>query len=228
MLFQRRHPPHWFEVLRVALWPRRSWVRSGKYFAKRVLRLTASPHAIAAGIAAGALASFTPFIGFHFIIAFVIAYIIGGNMLAAALGTSVGNPLTFPFIWASTYRLGTWILSGTLPAHQSNMITESLFEHSIDTIMPILKPMLLGSAILGIIAGAVLYAIVYGTVRTYQATRRARLAARRNARSLALGEKPPAASEHASAALAAAVPETVVGKPAGLSPSGKLLEEEMQ
>ncbi len=227
MLFQRRHPPHWIEVLRVALWPRRSWVRSGKYFAKRVLRLTASPHAIAAGIAAGVLASFTPFIGFHFILSFVIAYLIGGNMLAAALGTSVGNPLTFPFIWASTYRLGTWIMSGTLPAHRSNMITENLFEQSLDSILPIIEPMLLGSVILGTVVAAVLYGIVYGTVRTYQTTRRARLAARRDARALAVASTAPpldAQPEPMPADAPAPEPE----KPAVPPLKGKLLEKEMQ
>lgn len=184
MLFQRRHPPHWLEVLRVALWPRRSWLRSGKYFAKRVLRLTASPHAIAAGIAAGALASFTPFVGFHFVLSFVLAYVIGGNMLAAALGTSVGNPLTFPFIWAINYRVGSAILEGGVKAHHDKEISANLFENSFDTIMPILKPMLVGSIPLGLLVGGTLYAVVYVTVRTYQTARQTRLEARRATRAV--------------------------------------------
>ncbi len=96
MLFRRRDPADWREKLRVAVWPRRSWGRSIKYLAKRVLRLTASPHAIAGGIAAGVFASFTPYMGLHFLIAFAVAYIIAGNMVAAAMGTFFGNPLSFP------------------------------------------------------------------------------------------------------------------------------------
>ena len=87
MLFGRKKPESWPEKLRVMLWPRRSWMRSTKYLAKRVLRLTASPHAISAGVAAGVFASFTPFIGFHFLIAFFVAYFIAGNFIAAASGT---------------------------------------------------------------------------------------------------------------------------------------------
>src|SRR5690606_9209209 len=115
MLFRRRKPAHFGERLRVFLWPRRSFWRSAQYFAKRVLRLTATPHAIAAGIAAGTLASFTPYLGFHFIIAAAVAWVIRGNLIASALGTAVGNPLTFPFIWASTMAAGRFILYGSHP-----------------------------------------------------------------------------------------------------------------
>ena len=109
MLFGRKNPASWTEKVRISLWPRRSWSRSFKYVTKRILRLTASPHAVSAGVAAGVFASFTPFLGLHFIIAFVVAYVIAGNLLAAALGTFFGNPATFPIIWASTYKVGTFM-----------------------------------------------------------------------------------------------------------------------
>ena len=86
MIFGRRNKPGLAERVRVFIWPRRSWLRSGKYFVKRILRLTGSPYAIAAGVAAGAFTSFTPFLGFHFIISWVLAFIIGGVLgLAAAI-----------------------------------------------------------------------------------------------------------------------------------------------
>ena len=53
MLFGRKVPAGLAERVRTSLWPRRSFWRSGKYFAKRALRLSASPHAIASGVAAG-------------------------------------------------------------------------------------------------------------------------------------------------------------------------------
>lgn len=211
MLFQRRHPPHWMERLRIALWPRRSFVRSAKYFRKRVLRLTASPHAISAGFAAGALASFTPFVGFHFILSFVIAFIIGGNMLAAALGTSVGNPVTFPLIWASTYRAGSAILEGGISDAHKRIIHPGLFEHSIDRILPIIKPMLVGSLTLGLLVAAVIYVVIYMAVGTYQKARRAKLHARRLARIRDLEDRAAAKSPVAepSAPMAAkSLPET--------------------
>ena len=51
--------------------------------------------------------SITPFIGFHLIITFALAWLLRGNMIAGVIaGTCFGNPVTYPFIWASTYQLG--------------------------------------------------------------------------------------------------------------------------
>ncbi|MBD8894302.1 DUF2062 domain-containing protein [Roseibium litorale] len=175
MLFRRRQKPTRIESLRVAVWPRHSWVRSTRYYGKRVLRLTASPHAIALGFAAGAFTSFTPLIGFHFLISFAIAYVIGGNLIASALGTSVGNPLTFPFIWASTYKLGSWILHGeAVRAHGEvhEQFQQRLLTKSLDVLLPMLKPMMVGAVPLGLICGAVCYVIVYKSVEVYQLRRR--------------------------------------------------------
>jgi len=50
MLFRRRESESWWERLRVHLWPRRSWSRSGRYVVYRLRRLGATPHAIALGV----------------------------------------------------------------------------------------------------------------------------------------------------------------------------------
>jgi hypothetical protein len=71
MIFKRRDREHWRRRMRVYFLPRRNYSRSFRYYWKRMLRIKATPHAIAAGVAAGAFASFTPFMGFHFILAFV-------------------------------------------------------------------------------------------------------------------------------------------------------------
>lgn len=183
MLFKRRTKPSHMERLRVAVWPRRSFLRSARYFSKRVLRLTASPNAIALGFAAGTFASFTPFIGLHFFLSFVIAFMIGGNMIAAALGTAVGNPLTFPLIWASTYKVGTLIAYGEARNLSSNEMSKhldgSLLEKSLDVLLPLIKPMVIGAVPLGLMAGVAFYFLVFYSVRAYQTARRHRLALRR-------------------------------------------------
>ncbi|WP_321503179.1 DUF2062 domain-containing protein [Breoghania sp.] len=181
MLFQRRDPPRLAEKVRIALWPRHSFARSAKYFSKRVLRVTATPHAIALGFAAGAFASFTPFVGFHFLLGFIIAALLGGNILSSALGTAVGNPLTFPLIWTSTYRLGRLVLGHANGQHPHHKLNLDLLSQSFDAIWPIFKPMLIGSIPLGAIAAAISYFVIYGMVRTYQMARRERLSARREA-----------------------------------------------
>jgi uncharacterized protein len=187
MLFRRRKPADFTERLRVFIWPRRSFWRSAQYFAKRTLRLTATPHAIAAGIAAGTLASFTPFLGFHFIISAVVAWVIRGNLLASALGTAVGNPLTFPFIWASTMAAGRFILYGRhpeeiVPLHLGRALTHLEFHQIWE---PLLKPMTVGGLVLGTLAGLIFYALTWWTVRTFQEQRRHRLAERARRRAIA-------------------------------------------
>lgn len=176
MLFRRRVNPHILEKLRIWAWPRHSWERSFKYLVKRVLRLTATPHAIAAGIAAGVFTSFTPFIGLHITLALVICLVIGGNMAAAVIGTGIGNPLTFPFIWASTYELGRTILGiGSAPG-DPHAITGGLFSSSYETIMPILKPMTVGCIPIGVPFAIGFYFLARSAVRAYQQRRRDRLA----------------------------------------------------
>ena len=184
MLFRRRKPPSLWERVRTYLWPRRSFSRSIRYIAKRVLRLTATPHAIAAGVAAGVFASWTPFIGFHFIMSFVIAYLIAGNMVAAAIGTSFGNPVTFPFIWTSCYGLGTFILDQEAVADRHINLVR-LFRHLdvADLWQPVLKPMLVGGIPLGLVFAAIFYGITYWGVNAFRTRRRLRMAARARARS---------------------------------------------
>lgn len=190
MLFRRRKPIQFAERLRIFIWPRRSFWRSAQYFTKRVLRLTATPHAIAAGIAAGALASFTPFLGFHFLISAAVAWVIRGNLIASALGTAVGNPLTFPFIWASTMAAGRFILYGRhpediVPLHLGRALTHLEFSQIWE---PLLKPMTIGGLVLGTLVGLVMYGITWWVVRAFQIQRRHRLTerARRRAEASAL------------------------------------------
>lgn len=194
MLFRRRTPQGFVDKLRVALWPRRSFSRSVQYFVKRVLRLTATPHAIAAGVAAGVLASWTPFIGFHFVLAFAIAYLVAGNMVAAALGTAVGNPLTFPFIWALTYKTGNYLIGvESHPPHQRGIDLEALFGRLDMSQLwgPVLKPMLVGGLPLGLACALGFYAATYLAVAGFQARRRLRLAERARMRAVAaLAEGP--------------------------------------
>ncbi len=184
MLFRRRRPEGFFDRLRTALWPRRSFGRSFQYFIKRVLRLTATPHAIAAGVAAGVFASWTPLLGFHFILAFALSYVLAGNMVAAALGTAFGNPLSFPFIWALTLKVGNMLIGVETGVHQKHVNLEALLRHlDVGQLWePVLKPMLIRAIPPGVITGVAIYVPTYWAVRAFQTQRKSRLAARAKAR----------------------------------------------
>ncbi|WP_417409712.1 DUF2062 domain-containing protein [Hoeflea sp.] len=191
MLFRRRRPEGFFDRMRTALWPRRSFGRSFQYLIKRVLRLTATPHAIAAGVAAGVFASWTPLLGFHFILAFALSYVLAGNMVAAAIGTGFGNPLSFPFIWALTIKIGNMLIGVETGAHQKHVNLEALLRH-LDVKQlwdPVLKPMLIGAIPPGVITGVGFYILTYWGVRAFQTRRRSRLAARAKVRLQELAAK---------------------------------------
>ena len=137
--------------MRTYLWPRRSFSRSLQYFSKRILRLKATPHAVAAGVAAGVFASFFP-LGFHFAVAAVLCWVIAGNLVAAALGAVFfGNPLTFPLLWGASWEVGKLILHEHLPkngppAHLGEMMHTLSFAKLWH---PILEPMLIGAVFFG-------------------------------------------------------------------------------
>ncbi len=190
MLFRRKRPEEFGEKLRVLLWPRRSFGRSFRYVSKRVLRLTATPHAVAAGVAAGAFASFTPFLGFHFVLSFLLAWMLAGNMAAAALGTAVGNPLTFPFIWVATLTVGRTLLPGQeegLVRHDA--INQMFGELSFSELWkPMLEPMIIGAFVIGIPFSLALYFVVRRATAAFRERRRHRLAEKARKRAYGMAE----------------------------------------
>jgi uncharacterized protein (DUF2062 family) len=188
MLFKRRQNPGAKERFQAWIWPRRGWRRAWNYVLHRVKRLSGSPHAIALGFAAGAFASFTPFVGFHFLLGFLVAYLVGGNLIASALGTFVGNPLTFPFIWFATYTLGSLMLgieldqaaTSAMPVIELGMLWTDWGQFWLDfwdKIWPVIKPMLVAGVPMGIAVGAICYWLVKIAVSAYQTKRRSRIEA---------------------------------------------------
>ena len=174
MLFRRRTPDGLLERIRTYLWPRRSFSRSLQYFSKRILRLKATPHAVAAGVAAGVFASFFP-VGFHFAIAAVLCWLVAGNLVAAALGAVFfGNPLTFPLLWGASWETGKLLLHDRLPrhgppAHLGEMMHNLSFSQLWD-------PMLIGAVPLGLVFGLLFYGITRWGMTAFREQRRKRLA----------------------------------------------------
>ncbi len=163
--------------LREFFWPRKGLTRPARYLAKRILRLSASPHAVAAGVAAGIFSAFTPLLGFHIILAMALAYLMAGNLLAAALATTLANPLTIPLIALATFRVGEALLGIT----SSEAVTAAELFHRLEHLQlselwqPVLKPMLAGAGLLGLVTAAVGYGMTRFAVRSFKARRHARL-----------------------------------------------------
>ncbi len=109
MVLKRRSPKTIRHHVHDFLWPRMGWIRTIKYYWKRIIRLRDDPSKISRGIAVGVGVCFIPLPGTHFIQAAVGGYLLRGNILAALIATWAGNPWTFPFMWWAAYAVGTYM-----------------------------------------------------------------------------------------------------------------------
>ena len=185
-MFLRRQKLPWARRLRELIWPSAGWRRSTSYLFHRVARIPGTPHFIAAGFACGAAISFTPFVGLHFVLSFALAWMVRGSMLAAALGTAVGNPWTFPFIWIWIYELGHRMINAQeqIPAEAVNFtkffarISGALLRmdmmYLFDTAWPVFWPMFLGGIPTAIVVWFAFYLPLKPMVAAYQHRRRTR------------------------------------------------------
>jgi len=145
-VFKRRKSRSRLEQLKESFWPSAGWTRTLTYWGHRLIRLKGSPHSIAVGLAFGAAVSMTPFIGLHFVLTLLLCWMFGGQSLPGIVGTFVGNPWTFPFIWIFTYRLGCAILGLEAGMHPSIELSLGDLLHSpFRSIAPMLGPMIVGS-----------------------------------------------------------------------------------
>lgn len=168
-MFRRRKKLSKHEKFTNWIWPKIGWKKYGHYILLRLERLGGTPHSISVGVACGVAISFTPFVGFHFILAGITAWLFRGNLLASALGTAAGNPWTFPFIWVSTLYTGRWFLGdgkgepvAFLKVFEKSMHSLITFDfHAFGSeVWPIIFPMMVGSLPFYILIWLITYYLV--------------------------------------------------------------------
>ncbi|MBT6313260.1 MAG: DUF2062 domain-containing protein [Alphaproteobacteria bacterium] len=188
-MFGRRKPQGTTDKVRAWLWPRGGFKRVLRYLWRRVARIRATPHGIAAGFAAGAAVSFLPLLGLHFVLGAALALATRASVIAAILGTAVGNPWTFPFIWLGSYKLGHAIGIGkdgvadssigqSLKTAADDLLSGHFRDAAIES-WPVLAPALVGGAIMAAVVWALLYFTIRPVVDRYQTRRSLNMAAGR-------------------------------------------------
>ena len=175
-MFKRRNPQTTLEKWQQFIWPREGWTRALKYTWQRTIRLNGSAHSIALGLAAGAFVSASPFIGMHLLIAALIAWVFGGNIIASAVGTWAGNPLSFPFIWLTTFNIGHLMLGSEDKAGDLPELSFGLFiDAPMSALLPVILPMAVGGLVVGTVMAVATYYPSLWAVRFYQKRRRDKL-----------------------------------------------------
>ncbi|MFS4437926.1 DUF2062 domain-containing protein [Paracoccaceae bacterium GXU_MW_L88] len=195
-MFKRRERPPFYRRLIETVYPRAGWRRTATYMGHRVRRLPDTPHRIALGFSCGAFASFSPLFGFHFFYAMFWAWVLRGNIIAAAIGTIVGNPITFPFIATMSFKVGKMLTGGS--HHEVGEDVDSIYEsfsaafgslwdaitalfgggHAdwdpfFSFVSNVFWPYFLGGVILGVIASVACYFVAKPAIAAYQKRRRA-------------------------------------------------------
>lgn len=164
--------------MRELLAPRKGWRRGIEYLGHRMQRLPDSPESIALGFACGVYTSFTPFFGLHFIVAAAFAWAFRSNIMASAIGTFFGNPLTFPFIIVFNLKIGNWMLGveGETDTSFTDLSFWDMFAYLLQNIGDLVVPYMVGGLGPGLVCAVVSFFLIRPLVRTYQNRRRARLA----------------------------------------------------
>ncbi len=125
-----------------------------------------------------------------------------GNFVAVVVGTLVGNPWTFPFLWVAAYEVGHFLLGGTHTGVQPEPWTlQDLTGYvgeaagQIATLGPVAtvkrlvadfsvvaKPIVVGAIPLGTAAGLLTYFPLVRMIAAYQEAKRRRRELRRRRR----------------------------------------------
>lgn len=167
-MFKRREKLSFWHKVKTWFWPSIGWKKYMRYLLLRLSRIGSSPYSLAAGVACGSAISFTPFVGLHFVLAAITAFLCGGNILASALGTAMGNPWTFPIIWVSVYYTGRWFLGedgaidfSFLDVFEKGMRALMSFDFSnfVSDVWPVIWPMMVGCIPYYIVVWALTYYI---------------------------------------------------------------------
>ena len=199
MVFKRRDPRTILQVLAESFWPRGGWGRAFEYLKHRIRRLPDTPEKIGRGLSAGVLVSFTPFFGLHFILAWLVARSVKGNVLAAILGTFFGNPLTFPPIALVSMKFGHFLLGSRVQKGVEHSLFELFWGAGLDLIdnlealftsdhanwhrsyefySEVFLPYLIGGFMPGLAAATAVYLVTVPLIAAYQNARKKRLRAK--------------------------------------------------
>lgn len=194
-MFKRDQKPRMHKKVANFFWPSIGFKRSTKYLGYRLARLPGTPYSLAAGFAFGAAISFTPFVGLHFIFSGLLAWMFRSNIIASAIGTAVGNPWTFPFIWAGTYHTGYWMLGRD--SHEEGAFAANTIEHFFSNLMNdgwqsvadvfdvVLLPMLVGCIPYFILSWIIFFYPLRALIRKFHVRRADALLAARSQRDAA-------------------------------------------
>lgn len=134
-----------------------TWRKRLKALYERFKSLQGDPHYVAMGAAIGVFVAVTPTIPFHTAIAVGLAFIFKASKPAAAIAVWVGNPLTVPFFYYASFKIGTLILGHEVPLRGQLPGVAQMLKMGWDVTVA----MIVGGAILGILPAIASYYLTF-------------------------------------------------------------------
>ncbi len=158
------------ETLTPCLWQRvRHWLSRVHL---HLVTIEDTPHSIALGLAIGIFFGFTPLLTLKTLLSIGVAWIFGGNKIAAAVSVSLHDLLLpfMPAIYLWEYKLGFWVMHGHLPARIS-FRGIGFWDYLHWRTLRLVGPTFIGSLIVGIPSAVLVYVIARGLVARHRARR---------------------------------------------------------
>ena len=122
-------------------------------FKMKIYKIRDFPDSVAIGLAWGVAISFTPLLGFHLIICYAGTISMRGNLVAATVGSVIGNPWTFPFFFYVAYKIGINFFYNPLTSYEFKI------EFLIENFSRLFFPTLIGSLPIAIIVWFITYKV---------------------------------------------------------------------
>jgi uncharacterized protein (DUF2062 family) len=129
----------------------------------RVINLDDTPHSVALGLSIGLFFGFTPLFGLKTLLAIVVAWLFRGNKVAAAIGVTLHDLVlpAMPAILLWEYKIGMWVLHGSVPHRPLQLRALRLREYmEWTTFFTLGQPMLIGAVLFALPLAVPFYFIV--------------------------------------------------------------------
>ena len=141
-----------------------------KTFLSRVKKLEGDPTYVAKGMAIGVFIGVTPTIPFHTAIAIALAFIFKASKPAAIVGVWFSNPVTIPFLYFGSYKVGALLFRLEISADLIAMPISQILEMGAEVTIAIMC----GGIIIGIPFGIAAFFITRFMFHRLQLKRKAR------------------------------------------------------
>ena len=143
-----------------------------RYWYLRLVRIQASPHAIALGLAVGVFVGLLPVLPFQIVIAVALAFVVRGSKIAAALGTWVSNPLNWVPVYMLFYYVGKAVVPFDVPPFDPSQLE---MKQLLELGWKFFAVMMVGGLVVATPSAIVSYFIALKGIQVYRARRQARL-----------------------------------------------------